>query len=208
MKTNKIKVLIADDHSVVRTGLTSILGFEKDLTVVGEAADGQQAVERSLKLKPDVVIMDLMMPVLGGVEATARIHAELPETRILVLTTYGTSADIGRAIAAGATGAQMKTLSNDDLVTVIRNVAAGEKCFAPEIMKLLEDEPPISELTARQLEILESVTRGLTNQDIGRMLGISPTAVKQHLSVIFGKLGAASRSEAVAIALRRQLLKI
>ena len=205
---NKIKILLADDHTVVRAGLKAILGFEKDLLVVGEAANGIEAVKKAKELKPDVVIMDLMMPKLNGADATAQIAAALPQTHILILTTYGSAEDISRALDSGATGALMKTASNEQLAAAIRKVAGGAKCIAPEIAKSIRSNPPVTDLTPRQLEILHSVTRGLTNEDIARQFGITASGVKQHLSTVFAKLGASSRSEAVTIALRKHLLKI
>ena len=205
--SSKINILIADDHTVVRAGLKAILGFERDFAVVGEAANGLDAVKRAAELKPDVVIMDLMMPKLGGAEATAQITAANPNVRVIILTTYGSAEDISRALESGASGALMKTASNEQLAAAIRKIAEGNRCIAPEIAKSIRSNPPVTSLTPRQLEILHAVTRGLTNEDIARQFGITASGVKQHLSTIFAKLGAASRSEAVAIALRRQLLK-
>ena len=203
----KIRILIVDDHAVVRAGLKAILGFEKDFAVIGEAANGLDAVRKAKDLSPDIVIMDLMMPKLSGAEATARIVAENPDVRVLILTTYGSADDISRALDAGATGALMKTASNDQLASAIRKVAAGGKVITPEIAKTIRIDPPVTDLTPRQLEILQSVTRGLTNEDIAQQFGITSSGVKQHLSAVFAKLGASSRTEAVAIALRKQLLK-
>ena len=203
----KIRIAIADDHSVVRMGLAALLKYERDMTVVGKASDGQEAVRLAQTEQPDVVIMDLMMPVLDGVAATARIRKECPNVRVLVLTTFGSSADVSRALAAGASGALMKDASNDELLEAIRTVAAGDEAVSPDIRSALplpSDEPL---LTRRQQEVLEYATRGLTNADIARIFGISTDAVKQHLSAVFAKLGAANRAEAIAIVLRRQLLK-
>ena len=204
----KIRILIVDDHAVVRAGLKAILGFEGDMDVVGESGDGRDAVRKAGELHPDVVIMDLMMPKVGGADATDAIVAANPDTKVLVLTSYGSAADINRALESGATGALMKTASDDRLIAAIRSVAAGNRVIAPEIAKSLKMEPAGPDLTPRQREILKSVTRGLTNEDIARQFGITASGVKQHLSAIFTKLGAASRSEAVAIALRKHLLKI
>ena len=204
----KIRILIVDDHAVVRAGLKAILGFEGDLNVVGESGDGRDAVRKASELHPDVVIMDLMMPKVGGADATDAIVAANPDTKVLVLTSYGSAADINRALESGATGALMKTASDDRLIAAIRSVAAGNRVIAPEIAKSLKMEPAGPDLTPRQREILKSVTRGLTNEDIAQQFGITASGVKQHLSAIFTKLGAASRSEAVAIALRKHLLKI
>ena len=203
-----VSVLLVDDHALIRRGLTDLIRYESDLNVAGEASNGQEAVEAARKLNPDVIVMDLMMPEMDGVEATRRIKAERPDSRILILTTFGTSADVARAMAAGASGAIMKDAETDDQLAAIRAVAAGGKAFSPGIEKALNELQPTPDLTDRQLLILESVTRGLTNRDIATMLGISADAVKQHLAAIFSKLGAANRSEAISIALRKHLLKL
>ena len=207
-KMKPVSVLLVDDHALIRRGLTDLIRYESDLNVAGEASNGQEAVEAARKLNPDVIVMDLMMPEMDGVEATRRIKAERPDSRILILTTFGTSADVARAMAAGASGAIMKDAETDDQLAAIRAVAAGGKAFSPGIEKALNELQPTPDLTDRQLLILESVTRGLTNRDIATMLGISADAVKQHLAAIFTKIGAANRSEAVSIALRRHLLKL
>ena len=207
-KMKPVSVLLVDDHALIRRGLTDLIRYESDLNVAGEASNGQEAVEAARKINPDVIVMDLMMPEMDGVEATRRIKAERPDSRILILTTFGTSADVARAMAAGASGAIMKDAETDDQLAAIRAVAAGGKAFSPGIEKALNELQPTPDLTDRQLLILESVTRGLTNRDIATMLGISADAVKQHLAAIFTKIGAANRSEAVSIALRKHLLKI
>ena len=207
-KMKPVSVLLVDDHALIRRGLTDLIRYESDLNVAGEASNGQEAVEAARKLNPDVIVMDLMMPEMDGVEATRRIKAERPDSRILILTTFGTSADVARAMAAGASGAMMKDAETDDQLAAIRAVAAGGKAFSPGIEKALNELQPTPDLTDRQLLILESVTRGLTNRDIATMLGISADAVKQHLAAIFSKLGAANRSEAISIALRKHLLKL
>ena len=203
-----VSVLLVDDHALIRRGLADLIRYESDLKVAGEASNGQEAVEAARKLNPDIIVMDLMMPEMDGVEATRRIKAERPDSRILILTTFGTSADVARAMAAGASGAIMKDAETDDQLAAIRAVAAGGKAFSPGIEKALNELQPTPDLTDRQLLILESVTRGLTNRDIATMLGISADAVKQHLAAIFSKLGAANRSEAISIALRKHLLKL
>ena len=203
---SKTRILIVDDHALIRRGLADLLRYEKDLAVVGEASDGEAAVAVATELKPDVVVMDLMMPVMDGVEATQRIKTALPEAKILILTTFGTSVDVARAIAAGASGAIMKDASMEDQLHAIRTVASGGKVLSPEIEKAVQEEP-LPEFTKRQLVILESAARGLTNKDIANMLDISPDAVKQHLAAICSKLGAANRAEAVNVAHRKHLLK-
>ena len=202
------RILIADDHAIVRMGLASLLGTQDGFEVVGDAEDGEMAVKKALKLKPDVVIMDLMMPKKDGATATAEIHAALPETKILILTTFGTSDGIANALNSGASGALMKNSPNSQLVKALRTVAAGGRAISDEVERLLEEDPPAKALTPRQMEILEGMTRGLTNQDIARELGIREDRVKGHVNTIFAKLGAANRTEAVAIALRKHLLDL
>ena len=204
----KIRVLIADDHALVRAGLSTVLGFEDDIEVVGEASNGRKAIDAARTLKPDVIIMDLMMPVLNGVDATAQIMSDTPDAKVLILTTYGEAEDIRRALDAGATSAIMKTASNTMLVSAIRRTAKGVKVLSPEISTTLSTSPINAELTDRQMDILALTVRGLTNKDIATQFGITPSGVKRQLSAVFAKLGAANRSEAVAIALRKQLVKM
>ena len=203
----KTSVLLVDDHSVVRMGLAAIINIEKDLKVCGEAESGAEAVKLAKEMRPDVVVMDFMMPGMDGAEATAAVLRASPESKILVLTTYGTSVDIARALKCGATGAVTKNLSNEELADAIRATARGERMFSAEIEASLSEAESDNGLTARQREVLDSITRGLSNDDIAGMLGISKVRVKQHLAALYQKLGAANRAEAVAIALRRQLLK-
>jgi len=207
-KTNKIRILVADDHAIVRMGLIALLKKERDMTVVGEAEDGAEAIVRAGELSPDVILLDLMMPKMDGADATAAILQKCPSARILILTTFGTSESIGKALRSGATGAVQKNLSNFELLTAIRDVAAGKRVISPDIQDTLSGDDPIPELTERQMEILQSVTRGLTNNEIARQYGITYDGVKAHLKVIFSKLGVTGRTEAIAIALRKHLLKI
>ena len=203
-----IRILLVDDHGLMRLGLTTLMKYHKDLSVIGGADNGKEAVEQAKALKPDVIVMDLMMPVMDGVEATRRIHAELPEIKIMILTTFGTSTDVARAVQAGAVAALMKDTPNDELLNALRAIAAGEHVFSPEIRKTIAKDPDPPVLTERQKEILKFITSGLRNSDVARQLGISTDAVKQHLNAICNKLGAVNRAEAIAIALRKQLLKI
>ena len=204
----KIKVLVADDHKIVRIGLVSLLKTVKDLEVVGEASDGNEAIALAQQTRPDVAVIDLMMPQKDGVAATAEIHALLPETRILILTTFGTSDGIARALASGAIGAVMKTADDRLLIEAIREVAAGHRYLSDDIQRLLADDPPIPELTERQSEILRLITRGLTNADIAKLLGIREDSVKKLVATVCSKIGAANRTEAAVIALRKYLLKV
>ena len=201
----KIRVLIADDHALIRRGLADLLRFEKDFIVVGEAVNGREAVQLALETKPDVIVMDLMMPVMDGVEATQKTKAALPETKVVLLTSYGNSADVANAVAAGASGALLKDTPNDDLPELVRRVAAGERVFSPEIEASMKDLPP--PLTDRQREVLQLVAKGLTSADIARLLGISADAVNQHLTLVCERLDASNRSEAVAIAVGRHLIR-
>ena len=203
-----IKILIVDDHALLRRGLATLLGFDKSLFVAGDAKNGTEAVKAALELKPDVVVMDLSMPVMDGVEATRRIREALPSTRVLILTTYSTSVDVARAMKAGASGAFVKDADDDRLIEAIHKVAAGETAFSPEIESMLESEPHPPALTERQQNILEATSRGLSSEQIAAKLDISTYAVNQHIDAIRRKLGAQSRTEAVAIAIKKHLLKI
>lgn len=205
---SKIKVLIVDDHAILRMGLASLLGTKKDIEVVGDAADGPTAIRKAVRLQPDVVIMDLLMPGMDGVEATRQLLAAIPGARVLILTTFGTADGIAHALEAGARGAVMKNVDFSELVAAIHAVAAGERALSPEIERILAAEPPIAALSPRQTEILQSVVRGLSNPDIAKQLGISLDMVKEHLNALFSKIGAANRTEAVSIALRKHLLKM
>ena len=208
MTDGKIRILIADDHSIVRMGLATLLEMEYDLELVGQSANGKAAVADALRLKPDVVVMDLMMPVLDGVEATAAIMANLPDVKIVLFTTFPTSDLIAKAIDNGAKGVVFKSAADTELVKAIRAVASGKSYISPDVAKLLASDPPIEPLTPRQGEILASIARGLSNSDIAKELGITPTVVREYTIALFQKLGAANRTEAVAIALRKHLLKI
>ena len=206
--SRNLKSLIADDHSVVRAGIRALLETESDFEVVGEAVNGLIAVKEAARLKPDVVIMDLMMPEMDGVEATRQICSQVPSAHVLLLTTFSTSDVIMEALEAGAIGALMKSVEDSSLISAIRKVANGESCIAPNVRELLKTDPPVPKLTTRQLEILESITQGLTNGDIAEKLSIRADSVNFHVMAILNKLGAANRAEAVAIALRKHLLKI
>jgi DNA-binding NarL/FixJ family response regulator len=203
----RIRVLLADDHPVVRAGLTGMLAAEPDLDVVGEAASGDEAVAMARALGPDVVLMDLRMPGGNGVTATARIRAECPGTRVMVLTTYDDDADILRAVEAGASGYLLKDLPRADLAEAIRAAARGETVLAPAVAHRLLTQirgaaaPAAEKLSAREAEVLALIARGLTNAEVGRALFISEATVKTHLMRACGKLGVSGRTAAVARAL-------
>ena len=205
---NKTKILIADDHTIVRIGLTAILNAEKDMEVVGEAKNGVEAVRKAKQLLPDVIIMDLFMPKKNGIDATAEILDALPATKILILTSFGTSDGIARSLQAGAVGAFMKTADDGALVSAIRRVMRGERVISPEVRRMLNEDPPVPDLSSRQREIISAITTGLTNKEIAATISVRKDTVEDYLRMLFSKLGAANRAEAVAIALRKQLMKI
>ncbi|WP_410053297.1 response regulator [Cellulosimicrobium cellulans] len=185
-----------------------MLTVEPDVEVVGEVADGAAAVEAARTLRPDLVLMDLRMPVLDGAAATARIVAELPGVRVLVLTTYETDADILRAVEAGATGYLLKDTPRDQLVAGVRGAARGESALSPSVASRLVQQMrgEGERLTARELEVLAGVARGLSNAAIGRELYITEATVKTHLLRSFAKLGVDDRTHAVTVAMQRGLL--
>ena len=203
---DRTNILLADDHVIVRMGLAAAISFEHDLRIVGEASDGQEAVRMAEELLPDVIVMDLMMPRLNGTEATAAIMKAHPDTGILILTSFMTSADLGAAIRAGARGALAKTSSQPEIIAAIRKVASGERVISKALERdlALNRLPPA--LTARQIEVLRLAAKGFTNQDIGRVLAISPNGVKDHLKLIYQRLEVSSRAEAIAIAMHSGIL--
>ncbi len=206
--TGTIKVLIADDHAIVRMGLASLLGAKSDIEVVGEASNGEMAVRNALKTGPDVIVMDLMMPKMDGVEATCELHKKMPSARVLLLTTFGTSDRLVRALEAGAAGAIMKSTTNSALIAAIRSVAAGKRVIDEDIRRLVAEAYETRELSPQQAKILESITRGLTNREIASQFSISPESVKTQIARLLEKIGAANRSEAASIAIKKHMLKL
>ena len=204
----KIKTLLIDDHAVMRMGLASLLESTKDVEVVGDAGKGAEGIRKALATRPDVVIMDLMMPGMDGVETTRALLEKWPEANVLVLTTFETSDGISHALDAGAKGAILKSAELDELMNALRAVAAGKPYLSSEIRQIMKKDPPVPELSQRQYEIIESITRGLSNNEIAVQLGIDRSTVKNHLSILFQKLGVANKAEAVAVALRKQLVKM
>ena len=204
----KTTVMIVDDHAIFRMGVASLLGTAKDISVVGDAGDGESAVKKALKLRPDVIIMDFLMPGMDGAEATRRILAEWPEAKVVIFTTYDAANGIGHALDAGAKGAIVKKAEFDDLLDAIRAVSYGGTFISPEIAQVLKSSPATAPLSPRQTDVLELVTLGLTNEDIAYKLGLSAPVVRDYLKSTFAKIGAANRAEAVAIAMRKHLLKI
>ena len=204
----KIRVLVADDHAIVRMGLVALLATEQDIEIVGEAEDGREAVKKSVTTKPDVVIMDIMMPILDGIAATSEIIKRAPGVKVLILTTSSSSDDYSRALAAGAHGIVVKRAANMELLSALRSVASEKKVISSEARRLMQEDPPIPKLTDRQLGIIHSMMRGLTNREIAAQFNITPNCVKAHIKRVCNKIGAANRTEAVAIAMRKHLLKI
>ena len=204
----KTRILIADDHAIFRRGLSSLLNTVKGLSIVGEADDGEAAISRVDELLPDIVIMDLMMPVKDGSVATAEILRRHPETKILILTTFGSFNGVARALHAGAVGALPKNIDSDELIRALERIGNGETVIDHEIRQLLRDDPPTPELSKRQQEVLDLIVKGQTNAEIGDALSLQEDSVKKIVNVTFEKIGARNRSEAVAIAMRKHLLKI
>jgi DNA-binding NarL/FixJ family response regulator len=209
--TAPVRLLIADDHPIVRAGFEGMLAEMPDLEVVGEAENGEEAVRLAQRLRPDVVLMDLRMPVVDGVEATSRIKAQDPGANVLVLTTYDSDADILRAIEAGATGYLLKDTPREDLFRAIRAAARGEPVLAPSVTARLMQRaqtPARTALSGREIEVLELVARGGSNKELARELHLSEATVKSHLIHIFDKLGVTDRTAAVTVALERGILRL
>lgn len=203
----KIKILIADDHAIMRMGLAAILNAKKDLEVIGEADSGEAAILQARDLDPDVIVMDILMPRKDGAEATIEILRENPGAKILILTSSVSADAVARALDAGASGALLKNVAYSDLVDAIRTIASGGRVVEPEILRMINESPPVERLSDRQLDILNSMVRGLTDADIAIELGLKPNGVRDAITQIYAKIGAANKAEAVAIALRKHLLK-
>lgn len=209
--TAPIRVLVVDDHAVIRDGIAAMLEPHDDLLVVGAAADGAAAVALAAALRPDVVLMDLRMPGVDGVTATARISALSPAPRVLVLTTYDSDADITRAVAAGAFGYLLKDTGRDDLLDAIRTVARGVSVLTPSVATALvrqHRDPRPEPLSARERQVLTLVAGGATNRHIATTLTVSEATVKTYLTRIFTKLEVGDRTAAVTAALARQLITL
>ena len=207
-KSDKIKILIADDHAIVRSGLAAILGFQTDLIVVGEAENGQQAVELFCRLNPDVALVDLRMPEKDGVTAIKEIRQIFPLAKIIVLTTFDGDEDIFRALQAGAKSYLLKDTPREDLLAAIRAVVAGRTFVSSEVACKLTERFGENKLTARELEVLQGIVDGLANKAIAAKLNISEGTVKIHVNNIFSKLDVADRTQAALTAIRRGILHL
>ena len=207
--TGPIRLLIVDDHPVVRDGLRGLFADDPDFQVVGEAANGAEAVARVERLGADVVLMDLRMPEMGGVEAITRLRRTAPAVRVLVLTTYDTDSDVLPAIEAGATGYLLKDAPREELIRAVRAAFAGEAVLSPAVARRLMGQvgkPPPETLSRRELEVLALIADGATNREAAAKLFISEATVKTHLLHVYEKLGVRDRAAAVAEAYRRNLL--
>ncbi|MBA7597895.1 Oxygen regulatory protein NreC [subsurface metagenome] len=215
----KIKVLVVDDHTIVRDGICSLLALAGDMEVVGEAANGRDGLEKVSKLLPDVVLMDIAMPIMGGLEAIRRIHKEFPEIKILVLTQYDDKDHVFPVIRAGANGFISKTAASSELTSGIRAVFTGESYLSPTIAKLfVEDyqrvaltetnEDPYERLTDRERDILKLVVEGYKTQQIAEMLTITPKTVEGHRTSLMNKLGIHNRLDLFKFALRRGIIRV
>ena len=205
---NKIRILVADDHALIRMGLVALVNTETDITVVAEAADGQQAVDLFSRHNPDLVLMDLRMPVKNGIEATIEIRKKSPHARVLMLTTFDGDEDIHQALHAGAQGYVLKGSTGQNLIPALRALAAGQRWVPPEVAKRLDARRGYEELTTREIEVLHELAKGLANKEIADVLNISENTTKGHLKNIIAKLRVADRTEAVTAALQRGIIHL
>ncbi len=208
IRSPRTTILSADDHPLIRSGLEAVISAESDLQMVGEAANGEEAVELYRKHRPDVVLMDLRMPVMDGLTAIRAILAEFPDAKIVALTTYEGDEDIHRALAAGARGYLLKDMMRSELLNVIRTVRDGRRSIPPAIAARLAEYVPRVELTPRESEVLALMGKGFSNPEIANLLGRTESTMKVHVSNILQKLGATDRTEAVTVAIQRGILHL
>jgi DNA-binding NarL/FixJ family response regulator len=205
---NKIRIMVVDDHFVVRIGLAGSINIEPDMVIEAEASTGLLAVEEFRKHRPDIVLMDLKLPGMDGVEATSAICREFPDAAIIMLSTHDGEEDIYRSFQAGARSYMLKTAAREDLIQTIRAVHAGEHCVSPAIGARLAERMTRAELTAREIEVLKLVAKGRSNKEIGSSLGIAEVTVKLHVGHILTKLNASDRTQAATTALQRGILHL
>jgi DNA-binding NarL/FixJ family response regulator len=206
--TETIRILVADDHNVVRQGLVALINTVPSMTVVGEASDGQRAIELFRQHQPDITLMDLRMPGLGGVEAITEIRREFPQARIIVLTTFDGDEDIYRALQAGARGYLLKGMDSDVLMEAIRTVHAGKSRIPAAVAQRLADRMSTTELTGREMDVLKQIVAGHSNREIGSLLHISEATVKTHINSLLSKLNVTDRTQAATTALQRGLVHL
>jgi two-component system NarL family response regulator len=197
-----------EDHNVVRQGLVALLNVVDGLTVVGEAADGLEAIDQIRKHQPDVTLMDLRMPRMGGVEVIQRIRSETPQARFIVLTTYDGDEDIYRALKAGARAYLLKGMTCEDLVTTIRAVHAGKSHIPPAIAERLAERMGSEDLTPREFDVLQEIVHGKSNKEIAAALNVSEATVKTHINSLLGKLGVTDRTQAATAAIQRGIVTL
>jgi len=205
---DKIRILVAEDHLVARVGVTTIVNMQPDMEVVGEASNGQQAVEMFRKLQPDVALLDMRMPVMGGVEAAQKIRGEFPHAHLIALTTYGGDEDIRRALAAGVLASLTKDVLHDELLRAIRAVQAGQTYLPAGVAASLAAQLPGPELSAREIQVLELIVQGLANKQIAYQLSIAEHTVKNHVKNILGKLNVQDRTQAATAAIQRGIVHL
>ncbi len=203
-----IRVLVADDHFVVRIGLSALIATQKDMSVVGEAGDGLEAVQLYRSLKPDIVILDLRMPAMNGISATSAIIKDDPDAKIMVLSTYDGDVDIHNALRAGALGYLLKGAPSEELVQAIRTVNSGRRYIPASVATRLAEYIYGLDLTSRELEVLTLIVKGRSNKDIAITLSISEATVKTHINNIFSKLGVNDRTQAATMALQRGIVHV
>jgi DNA-binding NarL/FixJ family response regulator len=201
-----MNVLIVDDHPLLRAGIAAVIGGEADMTLVGEASNGREAVERYRALRPDVTVMDLQMPELDGITATATILEEWPDARVIMLSTYRGDTQAYRALKAGACGYMLKSTVRTDLLNALRTVHAGRRHIPPEIAAELAEHMVESSLSSRELEVLKRVAAGNSNRAVASLMYLSEDTVKSHMKNISSKLGANDRTHAVMIAVKRGII--
>ena len=205
---DKIRILVAEDHLVARVGVSTIVNMQPDMTVVAEASNGQQAVELFRKHRPDVTLLDMRMPGMGGVEAATAIRAEFPTARMIALTTYGGDEDIRRALAAGVLAYLTKDVLHDELLKAIRAVHEGHTYLPAAVAAALAAQLPRPDLSAREVQVLELIVRGLANKQIAYTLNIAEHTVKNHVKNILSKLGAQDRTQAATAAIQRGIIHL
>ncbi|MGA2269153.1 MAG: response regulator transcription factor [Bryobacteraceae bacterium] len=204
----RIRILVAEDHLVARVGVSTIVNMQPDMTVVAEAASGQQAVELFRKHRPDVTLLDLRMPGMGGVEAATAIRAEFPNAKMIALTTYGGDEDIRRALAAGVLAYLTKDVLHDELLKAIRAVNEGQTYLPAAVAAALAAQLPRPDLSAREVQVLELIVRGLANKQIAYTLNIAEHTVKNHVKNILSKLGVQDRTQAATAAIQRGIIHL